>query len=181
LNGVYTFLEEQLGVRWFTPEFESVPKTNIVAIPTLDQLHIPRLEYREVFWTIMMRNADFAARHRLNGQHYGLQEKHGGRFAVYFPFVHSFDSLIPPNLYKEHPEYFPFIDGQRATGYVQRCLSNPEVLKLSIARVREWIRTTRTRPLSVCHRMTPVIGANVTNKALDDAEGSSPSAHAAFR
>ena len=101
---------------------------------------VPALEYREVFWTEMMRDADFAARHRLNGNHYALKEKHGGRFAVYHPFVHSFDSLIPQDLYKEHPEYFPLIKGERNGGYVQRCLSNPDVLKLSIARVRKWIK-----------------------------------------
>src|SRR5439155_18464498 len=140
LYGVYALLEEKLGVRWFTPELEVVPRTNRVRIPDLNEIQSPALESREVFWTEIMRDGDFAARQRLNRNHYKLTEKHGGRYAVYFPFVHSFDSLIPQDLYKEHPEYFPLINRQRVSGYVQRCLSNPEVLKLAIARVRQWIR-----------------------------------------
>src|SRR5438477_9943045 len=139
LYGVYTLLEEKLGVRWFTPEVEVVPRTSSLAMAALDEIRVPALEYREVFWTELMRDADFAARHRLNGEHYGLKEKHGGRAVVYFPFVHSLDTLIPRELYAEHPEYFPLINGKREDGYVQRCLSNPEVLKLGILKVRQCI------------------------------------------
>ena len=124
LNAVYTLLEEKLGVRWFTSELEVVPKLGAVKLPELNQTYVPLLQYREDFWTEMMRDANFAARHRLNGQHHKLGDKHGGRAAVYFPFVHSFDLLIPRELYQDHPEYFPMINGTRTNGYVQRCLSN---------------------------------------------------------
>ena len=172
LNGVYTFLEEQLGVRWFTPELETVPRTNRLVIGSLDATRVPQLEYREVFWTDLMRSGDFAARHRINGQHCNLKEKHGGPAAVYFPFVHSFDSLIPLNLYEEHPEYFPLIDGKRAKGYVQRCLSNPQVVALAIQRVREWIRDhPEASIISVSQNDTGNWCTCEPCKALDDAEG----------
>ncbi|MEO6034637.1 MAG: DUF4838 domain-containing protein [Verrucomicrobiota bacterium] len=173
LNGVYTLLEENLGVRWFTPELEKVPKLDRVTLPKLDVTKIPSLENRDVFWSEPMHNVDFAARHRLNGQHYGLKEKHGGAFAVCFPFVHSFDALVPPELFKEHPEYFPLIDGKRTNGYVQRCLTNPDVLKISIERVRQWIKE---------HPEATIISVSQNDafkncqcelcKAIDDAEGS---------
>ena len=140
LYGVYALLEEKLGVRWFSPDLEVTPHTNRLELAALNETQMPALEYREVFWSEMLHDADFAARHRLNGNHYNLTDKHGGRFAVYFPFVHSLDSLIPPELFKEHPEYFPLINGERKSGYVQRCLSNPEVLKLAKSRVRQWIK-----------------------------------------
>jgi hypothetical protein len=107
LYGVYTLLEEKLGVRWFTPEVELAPTNRNIHLPDLDETKAPALESRDVFWREMMRDADFAARHRLNGQHYSLTEKQGGPFTVYHPFVHSFDLLIPPSLFAEHPEYFP--------------------------------------------------------------------------
>src|SRR5262249_20751239 len=133
----------------------------------------PALEYREVFWTDIMRDADFAARHRLNGEHYKLTEKHGGRRVVYFPFVHSFDSLIPRELYAEHPEYFPLIEGQRKYGYVQRCLSYPDVLKLAITNVRQWIKEhPEATIISVSQNDTANWCHCDTCKALDDAEGS---------
>jgi hypothetical protein len=173
LYGVYTLLEEELGVRWFTPELEVVPSTKRVALQVLNETRTPALEYREVFWTEMMRDADFAARHRLNGEHYQLGEKHGGRAVVYFPFVHSLDSLVPRELFQEHPEYFPLIDGKRVSGYVQRCLSNPDVLKLSIARVREWIKThPEATIISVSQNDTGNWCRCDQCKAYDEQEGS---------
>lgn len=172
LNGVYSLLEEEFGVRWFTPELEVVPRTNTLCLRHVDEIKVPELENREVFWTEMMRDGDFAARHRLNGHNSRLTEKHGGRFAVYYPFVHSFDMLVPQDLYKDHPEYFPMINGKRASGYVQRCLSNPEVVKMSIARVREWIREhPEASIISVSQNDTFNYCQCETCKALDDAEG----------
>ncbi len=172
LYGVYDILEEKLGVRWFTADLEVVPHTNRVVLPNLRESIRPALEYREVFWTETMRDADFAARHRLNGDHYHLEDKHGGRFAVYQPFVHSMDSLVPPELFQQHPEYFPLINGQRKSGYVQRCLSNPEVLKLAITTVRKWLKEhPEATIISVSQNDTGNWCQCPRCKALDDAEG----------
>jgi hypothetical protein len=173
LNGVYSFLEEKVGIRWFTPELETCPRTNRLVLPALDEEVVPSLENREVFWTEAMRDADFAARHRLNGNHYKLSQKHGGRFAVYFPFVHSFDLLIPPELYKEHPEFFPLIDGKRVDGYVQRCLSNPDVLRISKERVRQWIKEHPEATIISVSQNDAFKNCRCEScKTLDDAEGS---------
>jgi len=173
LNGVYTFLEEELGLRWFTPELEVVPHTNRLVLPLLNETRIPPLEYREVFWTELMRDGDFAARHRMNGPNCHLTEKHGGPAVIYFPFVHSMDSLVPPDLYKDHPEYFPLIKGKRVNGYVQRCLSNPDVLQLATARVREWIKEHPDATIiSVSQNDTGNWCQCELCKAFDDQEGS---------
>ena len=173
LYGVYALLEEKLGVRWFTPELEVVPQTNRLVLPSLNETQVPALDYREVYWTEMMRDADFAARHRLNGNSYKLTEKHGGRAAVYFPFVHSMDSLVPRELFNEHPEYFPFINGKRVDGYVQRCLSNPDVLKMATDRVRQWLTEHPDATIiSVSQNDTGKWCQCDRCKALDDAEGS---------
>lgn len=173
LYGVYALLEEKLGVRWFTPEVEVVPRRGKVVLPRLEEIQVPALENRDTFWREMMRDADFAAKHRCNGQHYGLKEKHGGAFTVYQPFVHSFDALVPPELYREHPEYFPLINGRRQSGYVQRCLTHPEVLRLTIERVRQWIREHPEATLiSVSQNDTINHCQCQSCKAVDDAEGS---------
>jgi hypothetical protein len=166
-------LEEHFGIRWFTPELDVVPTLRRVRLDDLDETVIPALEYREVFWTEMMRDGDFAARHRLNGDHCNLAERHGGPAVVYYPFVHSFDALVPPDLFKDHPEYFPLIDGERKGGYVQRCLSHPEVLRLSKARVRQWIQEHPDATIiSVSQNDTFNFCQCPDCKALDDAEGS---------
>ena len=143
LYGVYSLLEDKLGVRWFAPEWNRCRNRIAWSCRDLDETHVPALEYREVFWSEMLHDADFAARQRLNGDHYPLTEKHGGRAVVYYPFVHSFDMLVPPNLYEEHPEYFPLIDGTRKNGYVQRCLSNPDVVRIATEAVLRGSRSTR--------------------------------------
>lgn len=176
LYGVYALLEEKLGVRWLAPDCEIVPKAARLEIPAVDETQAPALEYREVYWTEMLRDGVFAARHRLNGANYPLTERQGGRAVQYFPFVHSFDALIPPELFKEHPEYFPEIGGKRVGGYVQRCLSNPDVETLAIARVRQWIREhPAANIISVSQNDTGKWCQCARCKALDDAEGS-PSA-----
>jgi len=173
LNGVYTLLEEKLGVRWFTPELEVAPSQNRIELPTLNEARVPALENRDVSWSEPMHNANFAARHHLNGQHYGLKEKHGGAFTVYHPFVHTFDALVPPDLYKDHPEYFPLIDGKRKGGYVQRCLTNPDVLKISIARVRQWVKEHPEATIISVSQNDAFYNCQCERcKAIDDAEGS---------
>jgi hypothetical protein len=172
LYGVYALLEDQFGVRWFAPDCELVPKRERLDVPRLDVTQIPALEYREVFWSTALHNADFAARLRLNGSHYRLTERHGGRAAAYHPFVHSFDMLVPPELFKTHPEYFPEIKGVRKGGYVQRCLANPDVIQMSIAKVQQWIKEhPAANIISVSQNDTLYPCQCAVCKALDDAEG----------
>jgi hypothetical protein len=176
LYGVYGLLEEKLGVRWFTPEVEFVPKMERVELPVLNETQVPALEYREVFWTEMMRDPDFAARHRLNGHHYRLTEKHGGRAVVFYPFVHSFDLLIPREICEQRPEFWPMIGGKRVSGYVQRCLSNPDLVKLAIERVSQWLKEhPEATIIDISQNDTGNWCQCPQCKALDDAEGS-PSA-----
>lgn len=172
LNGVYGLLEDHLGVRWFAPDCELVPNRSTLTIPDLDDRQVPALVQREVYWTEFIRNPDFAARHRTNGNSYGLAEKHGGRSVVYHPFVHSLDALVPPGLFKEHPEYFPLIKGERKNGYVQRCLTNPDVVRMSIEKVRRWIKEhPEANVISVSQNDTFNNCECPACKAIDDAEG----------
>lgn len=130
-------LLETLGVRWFTAKITQIPQSATLTVPPLDRMEIPAFEYREPFFTEAFER-DWAARLRVNGHSARLDEATGGKIR-YRPFAHSFEEMIPPALFKDHPEYFPLIKGKRTGGYVQRCLSNPEVLKVSIATVRQWI------------------------------------------
>lgn len=134
MYGTYEVLE-RLGVRWFTPKVTRLLKQSNLDLPMLDETQIPAFEYREPYWTEAW-NKDWAARNKLIGHSLPLDESTGGNIR-YADFVHSFDRLIPPSLYDAHPDYFPMIGGKRANGYVQRCLTNPQVLKLTIDGVRK--------------------------------------------
>jgi hypothetical protein len=137
LYGCTSFLE-RLGVRWFTPKVTRVPHRATLEVAALDVVERPAFEYREPFF-FEAQERDWAARLKINGFHTAVDESTGGKVS-YYPFVHSFDELIPPGLFATHPEYFPLVGGVRKNGYVQRCLTNPDVLRLTIEKVRSWMQ-----------------------------------------
>jgi hypothetical protein len=138
MYGVYTFLDK-LGCRWFTREVSRIPKTPTIRIAALNEVQTPAFEYREPFFTEAF-DKDWAARNRINGASMMLDESTGGK-VTYYPFVHSFNQMIPPEQYfRFHPEWFSLIDGARRADHSQLCLTNPELLRESVKNVLEWIR-----------------------------------------
>ena len=137
LYGVYGFLD-RLGCRWFTADVSRIPRLSTIPLPNLNETGKPAFEYREPFFTEAW-DRDWAARNRTNGDHTRLDASVGGK-VQYYPFVHSFNELIPPEKhFAAHPEYFSLIGGKRRAERSQLCLTNPDVLRLTIDRVKEWI------------------------------------------
>ena len=141
MYGVYGFLEDHLGCRWFAPGVSRIPKSARLAIGPIDDRQVPALEYREPF-VFECFDGDWCARNRMNSANGRLEEKHGGKvaFADGF-FVHTFARLAPPDKYfKEHPEYFSLVKGQRMNGYAQLCCTNPDVIRICTEGIREAMR-----------------------------------------
>lgn len=129
LYGVYGFLEEHLGCRWFTPEVSVIPKARVLAVLPIDEVRVPALEYREPFVEECF-DGDWAARNRMNGNTDRLEERHGGKI-IYHGFVHTFEGLLPPDTYfEEHPEYYSLVGGKRLKERSQLCCTNEEVIRL---------------------------------------------------
>jgi hypothetical protein len=85
-------------------------------------------------------DGDWAARHKLNGHFIDLKAHHGGQVKWAY-FVHTFNLLVPPEEYfEEHPEYFSEINGERTAFRSQLCLTNPDVLQITIDKVKQWLR-----------------------------------------
>ncbi|MCC6697133.1 MAG: DUF4838 domain-containing protein [Candidatus Hydrogenedentes bacterium] len=140
LYGVYALLDDHLGCRWFTPEVSRIPKGDRLDIPPIDEvLPSPPLEYREPFVAEAL-DPDWALRNRVNGQFMELDEAHGGK-VKYEGFVHTFESLLPPDeFFDTHPEFFSLIDGKRLKYRSQWCNTNPELAKVVTERVRQNMR-----------------------------------------
>jgi hypothetical protein len=137
LHGVYAFLEETLGCRWYSPDVSRIPRLPRVEVPDLDVTQVPAFESRDLM-IFTAFDGDWAARNRLNGHHAKRKDIHGGRVA-FQPFVHSFDTIVPPKTYfGDHPEYFGEENGNRVARN-QPCLTNPDVLKLAITKAGEWM------------------------------------------
>jgi hypothetical protein len=142
MYGVYTFLEEVLGCRWFSAKVSSIPTEPSITLGALDIVQKPDFEYRDPFYQDSF-DSNWAARNKSNGTRARLDETRGGRLA-YYPFVHTFSRLLPPEEYlEEHPEYYSLVNGERkAVGQYdwQLCLSHPDVVRIATEKVLSWIQ-----------------------------------------
>ncbi len=140
LYAVYTFLEEQLGCRWWSSKVSTIPKKPTLRVGPLNVRRVPVLEFREAFWFDAF-DGDWAVRNKCNGHAHRLDAKRGGRH-IYEGHVHTFYRLIQPDKYfKDHPEWFSEINGKRTHKRAQLCLTNEEMrtelVKNLKARLRE--------------------------------------------
>ena len=152
LHAAYAFLEDVLGCRFFTDTVEHVPYREYLAIGEVDKKVVSPFEYREVFGNVCYDDDEFASKRGLNGRGYQLDEEHGGSI-LYQGFVHTFNHFVPVfEFFDEHPEYFSMVNGKRFDGgdgkyvhggvYVvntQLCLTNPDVKRIVIERLRKEI------------------------------------------
>jgi len=130
---VYAFLEEKLGVRWFNPDplGEIVPAKPTIEIGRVDETQQPDFKMRWIGhdeWALRLRQNV-----RLPDDSLGLKV---------FASAHTFRRFIPPaKHFDEHPEWFALVGGKRqqfeGSHRNQLCTSNPEVLNLTVARMRQ--------------------------------------------
>ena len=118
LYAVNTFLEDELGCRWWTASESFIPKLETVTVSDFDTLYTPKLINRESFYqgVIGASHAQFAVHLKCNGNSDTIPEEYGGH-QTYLHFVHSFYPLIPPTEFEAHPDWFPEIGGVRKVGY----------------------------------------------------------------
>ena len=138
---VYDILERVANCQWYSSWCSKIPKLDKFTVPdNLNLLEKPAFMMREPFWFDMF-NTMQAVRNRCNGNRMNLSADNGGKIAFGGGlFVHTFSQLVPPEeFYKTHPEYFSEIGGKRMNGYYQLCLSNPDVKRIVIERMKKII------------------------------------------
>ncbi|MGB9619056.1 MAG: DUF4838 domain-containing protein, partial [Armatimonadota bacterium] len=137
INAVYALLEEDLGCRWYdryTPDIPRMPELKVRVVP---RCYNPRLDIRDPFYWDAF-DPDWALRNRTNAPLVKIPEEWGG-VTDYAWFGHSFDWLVPPDQYfADHPEYYSLVDGKRKP--LQLCLTNPDVLRIAIEKIRAYLR-----------------------------------------
>ena len=155
LYAVDTYLEDTLGVRWWTSTETFIPSRPTLPLPSLDVRYAPALRFRESYYLDSF-NALFKVRLKGNVSsrtRYMLQpmemipEAYGGNHRLIFfkgrkSAYHSFYELIPPSVYfHAHPEWFSEIHGQRTCKDAQLCLTNDgmreELTRNALALLRE--------------------------------------------
>lgn len=140
LYGVIGLLRDHFGCRWYTREVTKMPKADTLRLDGLPDRQSPAFANREP-WYREVHDIDFSVFNRINPSMVPIPDEKGGRFVV-FPFVHTFNQLVPPEEYFDaHPEYFSLVEGvrQREGNRVQLCLTNPEVLRIATETILRWI------------------------------------------
>jgi len=123
LYAVYTFLEDAVGVRWWTSTESFIPQTPTLEVPAQQVEYAPQLLYREAYYRDAFEGV-FASRMKCNGNMVRTTPEYGGHHRFYH-FVHSFFPLVPPDKhFADHPEWYSEIDGKRKHDHAQLCLTN---------------------------------------------------------
>lgn len=126
-NGVYAFLEDYLGCRFYANDGMMVPRTSIITLQPVPTTQKPAFSFREIHGPEPLNHAwrDWHRVHR--------KEENSPEWGM---FVHTFQKLVPVDeWFASHPEYFSQVGGVRiADG--QLCLSNPAVFDLVMKNLR---------------------------------------------
>lgn len=168
LYGVASYLTDHLGFRFYTREVIHIPSLRTVKLDKIDDRQKPAFEYREPYYREAY-DTEWAIHNKTNTR--AIPDSLGGAYTIY-PFVHTFDQLVPPAKYfASHPEYFSEVNGKRTTA--QLCLTNQEVVRIATETVFGWIRQYPNANVFSVDQND--FGGNCTCrhcKALDDREGS---------
>ena len=148
LYAVYRFLEDELGVHWWTPWEESVPRIDELKIPQVVRRGEPAFVYRDVYGIGGERL--FNARNRINGHFTFLPARYGGREAYGPPDqVHNLFRYLPPDEYFDtHPEFYAELDGERTSERAQLCLSNEKLAQRIVEKLRAYVEEARVAALA---------------------------------
>ena len=132
INAVYTFLDKYLGCRYYSSDALYVPHKGNIKLPSINDVQNPSLNFRVVHY----HNAydkDYATWHKLNNS---TEQRISNEWGLW---VHTMLRLVSPEKYfATHPEYFAYRNGTRVRG--QLCLSNPEVVKITIESLKKLMR-----------------------------------------
>ena len=139
LYGVYTFLEDYLGCRFYASDYEKIPSRDVLGVQPIERdEQIPVFEYRDIDFVVSRAN-DFQPKLKANGVYNYTSAEFGGKIEYVGGFVHTLEQWIPQETY---PQYYGVNeDGTRQSGWgAQPCLSNPEVLEFVKEKVRSLLK-----------------------------------------
>jgi len=111
-NGVYSFLEKQLGVRWLMPGELGlvIPTKSTFRIPEINHTESPVFSMRDMSFIMDGKDTkdiiyDWTLHQKL-GNSYGMHRRN---------MNHSWEDTVSKSLYATHPEWFALIDGKRVS------------------------------------------------------------------
>lgn len=173
IYAVCRFLQEQCGVRWWTPWATTIPHQPTLRIENLNVRYAPPFENRAPFWYPAF-NPEWSYRNGSTDQNARLTAEVGGCIKYAKGMAHTFYPLVPPEKYfAEHPEWYSLINNKRTHDHTQLCLTDPQLRDFIVKRVKQWLRDVPDANIvSVTQNDWNGWCECANCKALDDAEGS---------
>jgi len=143
LYAVYHFLEDIMGIHWWTIWDETVPNHKILSIGSLNLSGTPGFAYREIYDGELAWPKEFYARNRVNGHYSMVPWSFGGTLQYGLPYhVHTFSRYFPPEQYfATHPEWYALTKGKR-NPQGQLCLTNKDLFNAWVAKMKDFIKTS---------------------------------------
>lgn len=145
--GVYAFLEEQLGCRWFTNDFEFVPELDTISFSKdLNDLQSPDFDVRRINYGWIAdteKSISFLYKSRTNVTFYNNYKSFGSGHD-YVLWDVTMDRLVPDSLYSKDETLFAYDteSGKRTTQHI--CMSNPDSLKTAVKNAEYYIDNNTT-------------------------------------
>lgn len=170
LYAVYSFLQDVVGVRWWTPSDTFIPKKPALAVAdSLNVSYAPQMISREMYHRDAQPTV-FSARMKGNGN---LTPEYGGAVRI-INFVHTFYRYLPPEKYfAAHPDWYSEIKGKRTHEHAQLCLTNEEMIRELTKNVQETLRKSPdAKMIDVSQNDWYGFCTCPKCKAIDDAEES---------
>jgi len=138
IYAVSAFLEEDLGCRWYASGTATIPHAPTLICRPVPRTFVPRLLRRDPYYSVA-HNTDWSLRNKTASHRAPIPAKWGGYPRFPYHFVHSYNTLMPPDKYfDDHPEYFGLLDGERRPR--QLCATNPDVIRIMTEAVLERLR-----------------------------------------
>lgn len=153
LYGVYEFLEKHCGCAWLDNKTEAIPQHKTLSISEINEKAKPAFWGREIYTGYKTDGNGFLVKNKTNATSWG-EQKYGGA-SPYFGSPRTCHTMYQyakdwPKEHPDHPEYFALNEkGERikpvngGVGGMLICLTNPEVRKLVLQKLRAYIAEDR--------------------------------------
>ena len=150
--GTFDFIENVLGVRFFTPVATYVPDKKVIKAASVDKEFKFHFELRDIYIG-KSYNPDGGyyaiSRGMSRGGDTPFDKKFGGSFDYGPPYsCHTFDRYLPAKVYmKKYPHFYSLRNGERYGGQHtgQLCLTNPELREFFTKLVLDNIKETNEK------------------------------------
>lgn len=143
--GIYSFLEDELGCLFVSPEYDYIPSLPTVYLEKKDKTVSPSIKWRYVYCDEADVPSDENGDSLYGNYWYSKLRLNGAGTKDWYAWVHtSFTYISPEEYFDEHPEYFSLYNGKRTykQGPVsgQLCWTNEDVYRIISEKVLQEMR-----------------------------------------